>query len=290
MINHHFFLFSLLFVIHVSTTVVYAQDQQPQQVRVETHDGNVFTGTLISEDENQIVVRTSSLGDVTILRSNIKKLTMLEEGQMRNGKYWHQNPHSTRYLFAPNAFGLPKGEGYYQNVWIFFNYANYGITNNFSLGAGMVPMFLFGVSETPIWLLPKVSIPVSGEKFHLAAGAMIGGVTGVASFGLFYSMGTYGDGDRNFSVGLGYGYAEGDISSSPVLTIAGMYRATEKLYYLTENYFFQNSGGAGIISFGIRWAPENFAADFSLVRPIGGGMEGGFIGIPWLGVTLPFGK
>jgi len=247
---------------------------------------------LISEDENQIVIRTTSLGDVTILRTNIKHLTIVKEGQIRNGKFWFPNPHSTRYLFAPNAFGLPKGEGYYQNVWIFFNNVNYGITNNFSMGAGIVPMFLFGVSETPIWLLPKVSIPVSGEKFHLAAGAMIGGVVGVGSTfgGLLYGMGTYGDRNRNMSVGLGYALADGEISSSPVLTVAGMYRATDTIYYLTENYLFINSGGYGIASIGIRWAPENFAVDFSLMRPFGDDLGGGFIGIPWLGVTLPFGR
>ena len=290
--KQHPFIFFLLVLFLVLVSAGYAQDQSPVQIRIETHDGNVFTGTLISEEGNQIVIRTSSLGDVTILRSNIKHLTIIEEGQIRNGKFWFPNPHSTRYLFAPNAFGIPKGEGYYQNVWIFFNNVNYGVTNNFSMGAGIVPMFLFGVSETPIWLLPKVSIPVSGEKFHLAAGAMIGGVVGVGSSfgGLFYGMGTYGDRDRNMSVGLGYALADGEISSSPVLTVAGMYRATDKIYYLTENYLFINSGGYGIASIGIRWAPENFAVDFSLMRPFGEDMGGGFIGIPWLGVTLPFGR
>jgi len=42
----------------------------------------------------------------------------------------------------------------------------------------------------------------------------------------------------------------------------------------------------------LRWAPENFAVDFGLFRPyvVGESIGGGFIGVPWLGVTLPFGR
>ncbi|MCS4195563.1 hypothetical protein GGP46_000378 [Salinibacter ruber] len=39
---------------------------------------------------------------------------------------------------------------------------------------------------------------------------------------------------------------------------------------------------------GVRWAPENFAVDFGLVRPLTA--ADGVIGLPWLGVTLPFGS
>lgn len=266
------------------------QADPPRYVRVQTKDGNVIFGDLVSENDTSIVIRTASSGEVTITRENIRRITDISRNSIRDGKYWHQNPQSTRYLFSPNALGLKKGEGYYQNVWIFFNNANYGLTDNFSLGAGLVPNFLFGVSETPIWILPKFSVPIPNSKFHIAAGAMLGGVTGVASFGVLYGMATYGDQDHNISVGLGYGYAEGDISSSPVVTLSGMFRTSQRVYFITENYIFPDSEGLSLVSFGMRWAPENLAVDFAIMSPVGEDLGGGFIGIPWLGVTIPFGR
>ncbi len=38
----------------------------------------------------------------------------------------------------------------------------------------------------------------------------------------------------------------------------------------------------------VGWSSENFAVDFALVRPGGIGID--FIGFPWLGVTIPFGR
>ena len=87
-------------------------------------------------------------------------------------------------------------------------------------------------------------------------------------------------------MGLGYGYAGNDWSTRPVLNISGMRRVGRTIYLLAENYVFPGSEPSGVVSVGIRWAPENFAVDFGLVRPLG--VEGGFVGVPWLGVTIPF--
>ncbi|MCS3632659.1 hypothetical protein GGP55_003281, partial [Salinibacter ruber] len=101
----------------------------------------------------------------------------LEPAQLKI-KTASQNPQSTRYFFAPNAIGIPQGQGYYQNTWVFLNNVNYGATENFSIGAGTVPVFLFGAEALPIWVLPKVSISTPRDNLHLAGGAVFGGVLG----------------------------------------------------------------------------------------------------------------
>ena len=279
------FSFALIFVI---TSSAYAQ--QSDLYRVETTDGNTFVGQLISETDEAITILTESAGEITISRKNIRKMTLLENDQMREDGYWHDNPQSTRYLFAPNAIGLRKGEGYYQNTWILFNNVNYGITNNFSLGAGTVPLFLFGSSSTPCWIMPKLSIPVASDLVHLSAGALIGGVIGEedGSGGLLYGTGTVGDTNKNLTLGLGYAYGGGEISSTPVVNISGMYRTGQSIYFISENYFIPDTDAGGLVSFGVRWAPENFAVDFALLRPLED--FGGFVGLPWLGLTIPFGR
>lgn len=283
---------AILFVILVSLLPLnsIAQDSEPVIVRVETRDGSTIQGELISETETELVIRTASSGDITVQKANIIRRQVLNSRQFKNGEYWHDNPQSTRYFFVPNALGLPKGQGYYQNIWILFNNVNYGITDNFSMGVGFVPMFLFGVSETPIWLLPKVSIPVMSDDFHIAAGAMIGGVVGEASFGVLYGMTTYGNRDNNISLGLGYGYAGEEVSKSPVVTVSAMYRFSKRWYFVTDNYFFPSATDNGLMNIGMRWAPERVAVDFSLTRLISSDDDADFIGIPLLGVSIPFGK
>lgn len=270
---------------------VHAQETAPDSAmyRVEMTEGRVLIGHLVSETEAQVVLKTDQLGEVTLKRENVASVTRIDPSRIRNGEYWFENPQSTRYLFAPNALGIPKGHGYYQNTWVLFNNVNYGISNNFSLGAGTVPIFLFGADAVPIWLLPKVSISTPQDNLHVAGGAVLGAVLGEESesVGLLYGSTTVGSRDNNLTLGLGYGYLNGDIADSPVINVSGMTRLGQKSYLITENYISPGFD-ASVISLGYRWASRNVAVDFALFRPLED--TDGFIAWPWLGVTLPFGR
>jgi len=197
------------------------------------------------------------LGELTIEKADIKKMTKIDPHRVKDGVYWIENPHSTRYLFSTNA----------------------------------IPLFLLGVSDTPVWIFPKFSIPIEKGKIHLAAGAMIGGIVGKESsgLGLVYVVSTFGTSDDNLSFGIAYAYGEGSWSKTPIMNISGMIRIGRTLYLISENWIYPGEELTGIISAGIRWAPEKFAVDFALIRPMVD-TDGGFIGVPWLGVTIPFGR
>lgn len=263
--------------------------QEEQLYRVETTDGTVVIGTVSSKTDTTVVLDTRQVGTVTLKRTEIEQMDEIRSDRFRDGAYWFRNPQSTRYFFAPNAIGIPKGEGYYQNTWILLNNVNYGVSDHFSLGAGTVPIFLFGAPAVPIWLLPKISISTPQENLHLAGGAMLGGVLADAGGlgGVLYGSATVGNRDHNATLGLGYGYSGGGISDTPVINVSGMTRVSRSTYLISENYFFPGEDGGGILSFGVRWAPENFAVDFGLFRPLA--ETGDFIAAPWLGVTIPFG-
>jgi hypothetical protein len=274
------------------TGPVYAQEADSLETtyRVETKDGTTVVGTLVSETEAEVVLKTKELGTVTIKRADIKRMEDVGADRFQEGEYWFRNPQSTRYLFAPNALGLPKGDGYYQNTWILFNNVNYGVSDHFSMGGGTVPVFLFGASAIPIWFLPKVSVSTPRDNLHLAGGAVLGGVLGAGEdigLGLVYGSATVGGRDRNATIGLGYGYTDGEFSDTPAINVSGMTRVSRTVYLLTENYFFPAVEGANLVSVGVRWAPENFAVDFALFRPLGPDIDG-FVALPWLGVTIPF--
>jgi len=288
--SKHVLPFLFFFIALIVANPVNADAQDTELFRIETTDGNVFIGEIRSENDREVIILTESVGEITISRENIRSITKIDESNIRNGRYWHENPHATRYLFAPNALGLKKGQGYYQNTWIFFNNVDYGISNNISIGGGLVPVFLFGAASTPFWITPKVSIPVSRDNLHIAGGAIIGGIFGedTGGGGIFYGTSTIGHSDKNLSVGLGYGFGGGDISDTPVINISGSIRVAESLYLLSENYLFPGTEISGLGSFGARWAPGNVAVDFALVRPLEG--TASFIGVPWLSVAIPFGQ
>ena len=259
---------------------------------IETVDGNAFIGEIISEDSQFVKIKTDRLGEVSIRKSDIKKRELIEVQQIKDGKYWFPNPQSTRYFWSPNGFGLKKGEGYYQNIWVLWNQFAYGASDYFSFGGGIIPLFLFAGSPTPVFLTAKFSIPVVENKFNLGAGGIVGTVLGEENtgFGIFYGLSTFGNPDNNVTVGMGYGFAGGEWAKSPMINVNGMFRVSSRGYFITENYIISAEGeGVVIISLGGRSIIKKAALDYGLILPLSSDFDG-FIALPWLGFTLPFGK
>jgi len=275
-------LFLLFFLF--SSHFLQAQTQDTSLVNIETVDGNTFLGKVISEDSVTVIMQTENLGKITIQKKDIKLREIVEAGQIKEGEVWFANPQSTRYFWAPNGYGLKKGEGYYQNIYVFWNQFSVGVTDFFSLGGGLIPLFLFGES-TPVFIVPKFSIPIDPNKLNLGIGALLGTVFGEsdASFGLVYGLSTFGSPDNNLSVGLGYGFAGGDWASSPLINVSGMFRTGKRGYFITENYYIDNFV---LIGLGGRWIIKKASLDFMFGIPVGEDVD--LIVFPAIGFTIPF--
>ena len=283
---------SLLFVLILNITV-HSQTAIPDtsHYRIETRDGNEFIGTIVFEDTLKIQLSTQNLGLIMIQKHDIKFREQVSSRQIRDNKIWLANPQSTRYFWSPNGYGLRKGEGYYQNIWVLWNQFAYGVTDNFSLGGGIIPLFLFGGAPTPVFFTPKFSFPVEKDKFNIGAGALVGTILGESesSFGILYGLTTFGTPDNNVSFGIGYGFAGDEWASSPMVNFNGMFRLSDRWYFITENYYLNTGGeGFGLLTIGGRWIIKKAALDFGLVVPVQPDI--GFIAIPWLGFTVPFFK
>jgi len=258
---------------------------------IQTTDGNTYRGQILSQDSISTLFNLDRFGEHRFLKTEIKKLEPLDKEKVIGDEYWMDNPQATRYFFSPNAYGLKKGEGYYQNVWVMVNSFAVGVTDYFSIGGGVVPLFLFAGSPTPIWLTPKVSIPVARDKFNLGVGALTGTVLGEeeTGFGILYGISTLGSKDKNVSLGLGYGYAGGDWAKAPMINLNTMIRFGPKGYFISENYFIQTEGTTALIfTLGGRHIIQNAGLDYGLVIPFITDMDT-FIAFPWLGITIPFG-
>ncbi|WP_423129196.1 hypothetical protein [Gaoshiqia sp. Z1-71] len=285
-------IFCLIFSLFLLSFTAKAQEEQKATdiYQVETRDGNIFRGKLLHENENEVVLETGTLGEITIKRADIKRMETLDKVKQVGTDYWTEHPQDVRYLWTSTGYGLRKGTGYYQNVWIFFNQFAYGVTDNFSVGLGLVPLFLFEGTSSPFWLTPKLSVPVVEDKFSLGVGALLGTVVGEdhTGFGMFYGVATIGSRQKNLSFGAGWAYAVGEISERPVFNISGMIRTGRKGYLLTENYFFDADEGFGaMLSLaGRSIIGHKVGIDYGGMIPVGEDI--GLNVIPWLGLTVPF--
>jgi hypothetical protein len=285
--------FVLTFSLYIiSANQIFSQAVQDTTFyQITTSDGNKFVGTIIRQDADTIYFNTDIFGQITIPKREIVRLEQLghEYDLVRARQRWPANPHATRYFVGSNAYGLRRGEGYYQNAWVLFNQASVGVTDNISVDAGTLPLFLFAASVTPVWLTPRITIPVVENMLNLSGGALLMSFIGEAdaTFGMLTGKATLGSRDYNLSLGMAYGIVEGQVADRPFLSIGGMIRTGPKGYIITENYNFSfDEEFQWLISLGGRALIQNVALDYGVWVPIG---DVRTIAIPWLSISIPFG-
>ncbi len=300
----------LLFLACSAFTATHAQDTtafKPVNATVLLKDGTQLRGLLLSESPVGVRIKTDNLGEMIVTADKIDRIEKHTEGFYRNGQYWFPNPHSTRYFFAPSALPLSKGEGYYQNAYIFVNSVSVGVTDHFTMGGGFVLNPTFQDWQV-VFLTPKISFP-SQSNVTFSIGAIGIGVfnrryeydqqTGASRkngfetnlAGIGYGTLTVGNAERNGSVGLGWGFANEDIGSTPVINLSYMTRVGRKLGLVTENWIIipRNTSDAGaVLSGGLRFFGEKMSVDLALLVPTASGI--GFVAIPYVDFVVLFGQ
>ena len=103
----------LAILLLVPPAAVHAQ-APPQDGPVELYelvlrDGSRIFGTIQSESDDQIVLRTTAGATVTASRGDIVSLRLVK-GRMERGEFLRPDLHRTRLFFAPTARSLDQGE------------------------------------------------------------------------------------------------------------------------------------------------------------------------------------
>lgn len=194
-------------------------------------NGRKYYGLAVNQNQSVITIKTETLGEMKLMTSSIVDFA---SGDKAVGSDTEVYDHASRYLLAPSAIPLRKGEGYYQNIYVLMNGVQYGVTDNFSVGGGIIaPIGFFATAKYGVKMGPKV---------HVAAGGMF--VTTL--FGMGYGVGcgfgslTYGNRGTNFTVTAGYGAIGGGgdwaMTQRPILNISGMLKLSEGVSLVTENW------------------------------------------------------
>lgn len=210
-------------------------------VLVETTNKYTYFGKLINVSNKSLTLNNPTLTNFEIELNQIDKITPADAYVNRKGKAWFSNPNATRYFFAPSAIPLNKREGYFQNVYLLANSVNVGITNNITIGGGVVIPLLFYVT-------PKISYKLT-KNFYAGAGVLYT-QSFIKDFDLSASIGygliTVGNTEHNFTIGSGYGMASFDKkykeTPMPIFTLNGMTRISKKISLVTENWLIPRAG------------------------------------------------
>ena len=231
-------------------------------------DGSVLYGQVV-EAGDIVRFRLVSGTLLELSREDVREVEVAR-GHVVDGEFRKDDPNSTRLFFGPTGRGLERGQGYLAVYELFIPFLSVAPANNLILSGG-TPLLYFGNEGTrPFWFGAKARI-AGGEETDVALGALIltgsdSGLTGIA-----YGVVTHGGNEGAVTAGIGYGFAEGELASRPVLMLGGELRATSGIKLISENYMLP--GGEVLLSLGPRFFGERLTADLGLAIPIAGDSE-----------------
>lgn len=209
---------------------------------VETRDGNIYQGELLSKSRRRIEVRTEYLGVISIETSYLAHLEPYDSTSIINGVYWVKNKIPGRYALLPTGLLQDGGKGYYENRMLLINHFNFALSDRISLGLGTIPFVLFtSDASTPIWLVPKIKLTGKNKDFSLSTGVFFSRTFfseydfDEASMTMPFLVGSYGKSDISFSVGMGYGSFDREWMSSPAYSFSGSIRVGRRSFIFFEN-------------------------------------------------------
>lgn len=270
-----------------------AQESNGRAARIRLLDGTELSGAVLSEDKDNIIIESSSLGKLNIARN---KISALEYYSKNPGAGWFSTRTGGRNIFSPvTGFGPGKGEGYYQNFMLFANQAFFGATRHFSIGMGVeFASLVGGSSEFPsIAFYPKFTLPVVENKFQVGLGAIVSHLSEYGAstfdFSCYYAALTYGSPDRHFSVGLAYTHEDGDFQPAPIYILGGQYRLSRRFALTSDNWIADPLQGS-LLTFGGRILGQKASWDLALMVVVDNSFTFGadLYPVPLLGVTVPF--
>ena len=269
-------IFSIIIIIPVNT---YAQQNITGEINktymVTLKDGSTISGKLVSITDKEVVISSGTLGEMKLQKENIKTMSEVSSINEKASGIWFSNPNSSKYLLGSSAIPMDKHTGYYQNTWIFVNSVAYAFTRNFSVSGGFEIISVFAGSDGPyaFYINPKASFKIANNLYLGGTVLYANTIRTVEEFGGIATLNgffTYGNKNNNVTAAIGWGSADGEFSSSPVITISGMTRVSKRIGLVSENWLLPNLGDTegyyGLYSYGVRFLGEKISIDLAFIN------------------------
>ncbi len=291
----------------ITMCCVYSQTNEVGEKYIyEFRDGTTIIGTFVKDEGGNIYINDLEGKETYLPRVMVAQIHEVTDDNLRSGEYWFPNLHDSRYFFAPSAFGLEKGEGYFGHSYWMLWQAQYGITDEFSIGAGTT---VFGFPST---VNAKYSFNVKDDLNYALGWFWVGDLFGWTEgevgplLNMPYAVVTKGSQEKNITLGASYNLANPfdneviDASERLVLNAGGTFRVGRRFAFVFEAWIldpmnsFNVMGGPGIRYFRKinRVTAKRGAGaktwDFQLVHFPGTGSDGEVTFIPMFGASQKF--
>ena len=198
---------------------------------IQTQSGKV-EGRIVREDAREIELVKDDGTTIIIPTYAVQMKT-----RIANPKALGPIIHPTRYLYAPSAIPLKQGEGYLNMIYFLVFQAQYGITDNISIGLTSTPILM------PTFVNVKVASKI-GEDLYASFGGQIGKLWygDAESLGLVFANLTYGNKEANITLNTGYGFYTRSKNQLPIIEVSGLYQTSPKVSLVGELWVLMHQG------------------------------------------------
>jgi hypothetical protein len=252
-------------------------------------DGSTLIGRIV-EVGDMTIVFDGPVGRSVISKDRVRQIREVEKSEIKNGKHWFANPNRSRLFLWPTGRTLKKGQGYFGDIYIFLPSVAFGVTDQFTIEGGMSLFPGLGLDNQLLYAMPRLG-------FH-AAPAVDFSIAAIIyrtpsdwddgdahSVGLLCGTGTFGSENHSLSVGVGYGFADGELENKPALMLGGEVRVARRLSFMSENWILPGVDDA-VVSYGLRFLGERMAVDLAFFTVLDADVV--FPGVPFVGFVWNF--
>lgn len=261
-----------------SDTAAVVQDQGMAEVVLTA--GKRYRGRLLENKFNNVdgyvILEFEDASTLRIPSNMIKRLRMLDRSELRLGAYEYRNPVPEHYILSTSAFMPKEGTGYGQLTGFLLPHIHYGITDWFSLSAGVelftttLSVLTYGMIYPFVYVRPKVGVEVA-DDLRASFGAMLGTLPFSSGENPFFTnlsaALTYGNEDNNITLNVTELSTEELDVKSRSAGLLGTARVSKRFSLLGEFWVLdlnQPAYSNNIIGVGVRFFGERFKFDLAL--------------------------
>jgi len=200
-------------------------DTLKSRVEIKTSDGNIHRGTVKKEEPSSITILREDGLEMEIP----KYVIVYKRDVSSKSTPSRATEHASRYLYSPSAFPINKGEGYINLLYFSVVQAQYGLTDNLSIGITSTAILM------PTLLNAKYSVKIN-DKLHFSVGGQFGKLwfADEETLGIGFANMTYGDKKENITLNAGYGFYTGMDEQLPIFSGCYAKETSEKVAFIAE--------------------------------------------------------
>ena len=252
---------------------------------VELNDGTIIKGVIIETKPNEYIKIKS--GD-NIFVYQMDQISIIRKEEIQG--YLFDDPHKSRYFFAPTATPIGSGNTYLRNTWVFFNSLGVPFGENISTEIGISVLPGAGLDNQLKQFSYKYSTDKNYGNWQSSFGLLY---LGQIEFGGGFIFGSFtkGDDDDNISITPGLAYFQDSddglqFAENLTLVFSGKKRAGNSLSLISENWFFYGEDLFIISNSGLRFFGRQLSVDFSW--PFFISSDSAVIGLPLISFSYTF--